>query len=373
MLRCVLFAAILGAVGVSSASLAASKPDRTSPQRNVVLVTLDGLNWTEVFRGVDEARAKTPAYVPGDEVEAVRKTFVEPTDRPRALMPFLHDVVAARGVLLGDRDRGSCSAVANAKWFSYPGYNEILTGRVDDAIASNNHGPNKNVTVLEWLTRQAKFKGRVQAVTSWSIFDDIINPARSGVPLNAGWAGRPFHVPRAGSRTEVVQRLSDQSPRLWPTVRLDAFTHAWALEALQRDRPRMLFIAYGETDDFAHDGRYDQTLWSARRTDGFLAELWRTLQADPFYAGKTTLIITTDHGRGMGPGAGSWRHHGKPAFQGSDQTWMALMGPDVPARGKLAAGACASASQIAATALQALGLDWRKFDATIGEPLAFEP
>ena len=311
--RLILAVMVAGAVGAASAKPA---PPASRGHQNVVLVTLDGLSWTEVFRGADEARAKTLAYVPADEADAIRRTFVEQTDRADALMPFLHGVVAKQGVLIGDRDHGSCAAVSNARWFSYPGYNEILTGRVDDTIASNDHGPNTNVTVLEWLNHQPGFSGRVQAVTSWSIFDDIINPKRSGVPLNAGWAGRPFHPLSAGSHAQAVQSLSDQSPRLWPTVRFDAFTHAWALEALHRDHPRMLYISYGETDDFAHDGRYDQVLWSARRTDGFLAELWRTLQADPFYAGKTTLIITTDHGRGMGSNAGSWRHHGKPAFPG---------------------------------------------------------
>ena len=140
--------ALLAAGSAGSAVQAAPKPvPRAAAElRSVVLVTLDGLSWTEVFRGADEARVKDPAFVPRDEVEAIRKAFVEPADRQRALMPFLHGVVTTKGVLIGDRDRGSCSAVANGRWFSYPGYNEILTGRVDDTIASNEHGLNKNVT-----------------------------------------------------------------------------------------------------------------------------------------------------------------------------------------------------------------------------------
>jgi len=91
------------------------------------------------------------------------------------------------------------------------------------------------------------------------------------------------------------------------------------------------------------------------------------LQADPAYAGRTTLIVTTDHGRGVG-NREAWRHHGKPAFAQSDAVWVAAIGPDV-APGRQPAGDCASSSQIAATALTALGLDWRAFDPAAGRPL----
>lgn len=327
--------------------------------RRLVLVTLDGLNWTEVFRGADPGRAADARFVPGDQAVALKAAFVAPADRQAALMPFLHGVVARQGVLLGDRDHGSCVAVSNDRWFSYPGYNEILTGRADPAIVSNEHGPNRNVTLLEWLNRRPGFAGKVEAVASWGHFRDILNPARSGVRVNAGWDGPPG---------TALARLQSQSPRIWPEVRFDAFTHAYALEALRKRKPRALYIAYGETDDFAHDGRYDQVLWSAHRTDAFLAELWAALQADPAYAGRTTLIVTTDHGRGEGAPA-AWRHHGKAGFPGSDAVWIAAIGPGVQPGAQLT-GACATSSQIAATALSVLGEDWRSFDPAIAPPLA---
>jgi arylsulfatase A-like enzyme len=129
----------------------------------------------------------------------------------------------------------------------------------------------------------------------------------------------------------------------------------------------VLLVAYNDTDDFAHEGHYDQVLMAARRADGFVAEIWRTLQADPVYAGKTTLIVTADHGRGT-EGREGWRSHGKPVFAGSDAVWIAAIGPGVRAPAQ-PAKTCASSSQIAATALSALGLDWRTFDPTAGEPL----
>lgn len=330
--------------------------------RKLVLVTLDGLSWTEVFRGADPARAADPAFAPDKEGrDTVKAAFVDPADRAAALMPFLHGVVEKQGVLLGDRDHGGCAAVGNAMWFSYPGYNEILTGKPDPAITSNEHGPNANVTVLEWLNRRAAFAGRVQVVASWANFTDILNVPRSRLPVNDGWDSAPVRT-----LTEAhIAALQSGSARIWPEVRLDTFTHAYALETLKRQKPQVLYVAYGETDDFAHDGRYDQVLWAAQRADRFVGELWAALQADPAYAGKTTLIVTTDHGRGEA-GKQAWRHHGKP-FAGSDQVWIGAIGPDIAA-GATPAG-CASSSQIAATALSVLGIEWAGFDPTAGKPL----
>ena len=141
------------------------------------------------------------------------------------------------------------------------------------------------------------------------------------------------------------------------------------MQALENRRPRVLYIAYGETDDFAHDGSYDRYIDAARRTDQMLSELWGWLQADPAYRDKTTLLITTDHGRGIGPDG--WMHHGQSCrnrktgiestpdgVPGSDQTWFAAIGQQIKSAG-LTSGKWTQ-SQIAATALISLRLDPEK-------------
>lgn len=345
--------------GVVLAGLLATTTQAADNGRRLVLVTLDGLSWTEVFRGADPARAADPQFTA--ERGDIAKAFVAPADRAAALMPFLHGVVAKQGVLLGDRDHGGCAAVANDQWFSYPGYNEILTGKPDPAITSNEHGPNRNVTFLEWLNRRPDFAGRVQAVASWNAYADILNAPRSGLPVNAGWEDAPARTPAEAQ----IAAMQAGAPPIWLTVRLDTFTHAYAMETLKRQKPRVLYVAYGETDDFAHDGRYDQVLRAARHADAYIEQLWNALQADPGYAGKTTLIVTTDHGRGTSGGA-SWRNHG-PKIEGANGVWIGVLGPGA-AKVRAPEG-CASSSQIAATALTALGLDWKTFDPTAGPPL----
>lgn len=337
---------------------AASAAERA---QNLVLVTIDGLRWQELFEGADPALAADKTVVA--DLSEVRAAFLDPADRAAALSPFLHGTVAREGVLFGDRDHGSCMAVTNEKWFSYPGYNEILTGRADPRIVSNAPIPNSNVTVLEWLNGRRGFAGKVRAVTSWDVFTAILNPARSKLPVNAGWMTPPART----DREKTIAHMQDRMPRRWPGVRFDVFTQGYALEALKHDRPRVLYVAYGETDDFAHDGRYDQMLLAARRTDAFIAELWAALQADRTYAGKTVMIVTTDHGRGAGLNATDWKGHGAPLWKRSDETWFAAIGPGIDHHAKL--DRCGGANQVAATALTALGLDWKDFDPKAGEPL----
>lgn len=109
-----------------------------TPPPNVILVTIDGVRWQELFRGAD------PALVTDD---ATRTRFVDVPDRAAALAPFILSF-AQSGALVGNRDAGSCARVANRYWFSYPGYAEILAGRPNPSVQYNAAIPNSDVTVL---------------------------------------------------------------------------------------------------------------------------------------------------------------------------------------------------------------------------------
>ena len=95
------------------------------------------------------------------------------------------------------------------------------------------------------------------------------------------------------------------------------------------------------------DVREGVTRWleSAHRTDAFVKELWDTMQAMPQYHGTTTFIITADHGRGSGPV--EWKDHGVHE-KGSENVWIAVIGPDTPALGERTNIAPVTQAQIAA-------------------------
>jgi arylsulfatase A-like enzyme len=118
----------------------------------------------------------------------------------------------------------------------------------------------------------------------------------------------------------------------------------------------VLFIGYGETDDWAHSGRYDLVLHAAHMFDHYVEQLWNTLQRLPEYRDQTTFIITTDHGRGSGPV--EWKEHGVEE-KGSENVWIAVMGPDTAPLGERHDTAEVHQAQIAATVAALLGKDYR--------------
>ena len=359
-----LFLLLTFAITLAPARVDAHAASDTLATRYVFLVTLDGLRWQELFSGADPALLRDERFVEAPEALAERFGADDPNDRREALMPFFWSVVAREGQLYGNRRRGSTVAVTNGHRFSYPGYNEILTGFADDErIDSNDKVPNPNVTVLEYVNRQPDFAGRVAAFGSWDVFPYIINEARSGVPVNAGF--RTATGDDLTERERFLNELQPEVPSPWRTVRLDAFTHHYAFEYLRKRHPRLLYIAYGETDDFAHDGKYDAYLEAAHRTDAFLAKLWAWAQAHEPYQDRTTLVVTTDHGRGDGD---AWTSHGSDVA-GAEYIWLAVLGPDTPARGEVAEEGPYFQNQVAATVAALLGLDYGNAR-PVGPPLA---
>lgn len=342
------------------AAQAAAAPTGTAPARalqtrNVILVMTDGFRWQEVVGGADASLMTRAAGQVGDTA-ALRRDFWRETagERRAALLPFVWGTMATQGQLFGDSARGSVAQIMNPLKFSYPGYSETFTGHVDPRIDSNEHPPNENVTVFEWLNSRDALKGRVAAFATWDAFSRIINAPRSGVPVFDGWARGG--VTRTGTPRERVMRdLFATTVRLWPDNSWDALTHQSMLDYVAVRKPRLLFIGYGETDEWAHAGRYDLYLRSAHQVDAFLADLWARVQADPQYRGRTTLIVTTDHGRGYGP---KWRDHGADVV-GAENIWMAVLGPDTPALGARANVATVHQAQIAATVAALLGENWQ--------------
>ncbi len=323
---------------------------------NVFLITLDGLRWQELFGGADSTLIGDKKYV--GNTKELRELFWKESakERRETLMPFFWSIINKQGQLYGNRWKNSKVNCTNNMWFSYPGYSEILSGFADDEhIKSNGKIPNPNVTVLEYINQQEEFKGQVAAFGSWDVFPFIINEERSGVPVNAGFEkskDKPL------SEKEVfLNKLQDEIPSPWGSVRLDAFTHHFMMEYVKKHGPRLIYIAYGETDDFAHEGKYDHYLKSAHQTDQFIKQIWDYIQSTPQYRDKTTLLITTDHGRGTIPKE-TWKGHGS-SIKGADQIWIAALGPDTKFLGESTKGQFYQ-NQIASTVAELLGIKYKQ-------------
>lgn len=360
-------AALAVAVGLLLSTSAVQAQSTQSPPaalktQYVMLVISDGVRWQEMFGGADASLMGKAGGV--SDTASLRRDFWRdtPASRREALFPFLWGTVAAQGQLFGDSASGSQSRITNSMKFSYPGYSETFTGFADPRIDSNNHPPNENTTVFEWLNRDAAFTGRVAAFATWNAFSRIFNAERSGVPVYDGWTRGV--APSASPRSALLRDLYATTIRLWPDVAFDALMQQSLLEYLSTHNPRVLFVGYGETDEFAHSGKYDFYLRSARNMDGYLAQLWARVQRDPRTRDKTTLIVSTDHGRGWGR---EWTDHGKDVA-GAEFIWTAVIGPDTPARG-VRANTPVSQAQVAATIAALLGRDWQRAEPKAAPPL----
>ncbi len=352
-------------VGVFSSFGVAAQQKKAIKNPKIVIITLDGFRWQELFTGADSKLISEKKYV--EDTTKLKEKFWRntPVERRTALMPFFWNEVAKMGQLHGNRNEGSNVNLTNTMWFSYPGYNEILTGSADDKqINSNDKFNNPNVTVLEKINKLSKYKGSVAAFGSWDVFPFIINEERSGIPVNAGFELAKSN--KLSPREVFLNELQPKVPSPWDSVRFDAFTSNYALEYMKKEHPELVYISYGETDDFAHDGNYQAYLNSAHASDGLIKDLWNFTQNDTFYKDNTIFIISTDHGRGTEP-LDNWRSHGSK-IEGADQVWLVVFGNGIQTLGEVKTKEQLYSNQIAPTVLQLFDSSI-KDDQMKGQPL----
>lgn len=147
----------------------------------------------------------------------------------------------------------------------------------------------------------------------------------------------PLYTPPLGG-SEFELRQLDQVLRL----SVDDFTaHARTLSSpdelsvyiakrlMQQEAPSLLWITMHDID-IAHSGAYSLYIDGIRRTDRLCLELWKAVEANPEYAGNTTLFILPDFGRDADYDAGGngFQHH-RTGDIASRTTWMIALGAGV--------------------------------------------
>lgn len=349
-------------------------------ERNLILITIDGLRWQEVFKGPQLDLMTNQRFVKNKAMLEQEFSLGSEEQNRAALMPFFWQTIANKGVLIGDRDKGSRMSVANDLYFSYPGYSDLLTGVVNPQINSNAKVNNQEVSFLEWLNAKDDYEKNIAVFGGWDVFPYIVNKQRSKLYVNAGFDTAAEYP--LSEHAKWLNKLQNEVPSPWETVRLDAFTYGFAEDYLTQVQPRVMMIAFGETDDFAHDGDYQHYLTSARRTDQFIERLWNKLQSMTKYKNNTNLLIVTDHGRGSTKR--DWRHHAskssmtgymkklahfKEGITGSNHIWAAAIGPDINPVGVLKTHSELLQTQIAATALVLLNEDPKSFNSNAAAPI----
>jgi len=334
---------------------------------NVILVTLDGVRSEEIFGGLQEDIAAHSAKQIYSEIEYGRERYgaESAAERRRLLMPFFWGELVPAGMLFGNAENGSQVLVENSIKWSSAGYAEMLTGRPQPEIRDNSFVRYPQPTVLEFAVDALELdRSKVAQIGSWSGYPYLAASAADAFVMNGGYDDFPaaFSTPKidelAALRREVME--------LWEESSNDGISYRIARTYLLERRPRLLWIGLTQSDDWAHADRYDRLLDYLHLADGWLRDLWTTVQADEHYRDRTSLIVTTDHGRGLTPE--DWAEHDQ-TIPGSESVWVAVIGPDTPALGDQVPAGTVHQGDVAATILQLFGIDPQEFSREAGPPL----
>lgn len=342
-------------------------PDAPNKPGNLILISIDGFRWQEVFNGADSALLFGRKFVKQDSARMMEKYWSPDLATRRAkLMPFFWSTLSKSGQIYGNRIHDNLVDVKNKYWFSYPGRSESLCGYYDTLINSNEYPPNPNENVLEFLNKQKGYTGKVVAFASWNALSNILNRDRSEILVNI--PGEKIQGKKLTAEQILANEQQNFLPQYFgPSVRWDVHTFAIGQSYMKARHPRVVHFDFADPDDLAHAGQYDAYLDAGHYLDAILANLWELIQKDPFYKDNTTLMIYPDHGRGLGE---KWTSHGR-AIPLSYQTWLAMIGPKIPPKGEMKNNIQIYQDQLAQTAANFLGF---KFVANhpVGEPIDIE-
>ena len=324
---------------------------------NIIIITTDGFRWQEMFGGVDTTLANNRIFNEGGQgyIDEKFGNF-NPLESRKRLLPFIWGTIAEKGQIYGNRHAGNKVNVSNPYWFSYPGYSEIFCGFADTLINTNEYKPNPNSNVLEYINKQPRYKGKVAAFSAWEAMDRILNKDRSQMPVISAFDNTGGNNPTANEK--LINAMRNQSYKPWGMGEcLDVFTHYAALEHFKIRQPKVLYISYGETDEWAHAGKYKSYLNAAHQFDEWVKELWSLVQSTPGYMDNTIFFITTDHGRGDVI-KNQWTDHGSD-IKGADEIWFIAMGPGIAAKGEIKQPMQIYQKQFAQTIGAIIGVDFK--------------
>lgn len=201
---------------------------------NIIIITIDGFRWQEIFNGADSLLISDETFTPDTATIKMLYWGHSPEERRKRLMPFFWNILAAKGQLYGNRKFDNKVNTENFYSISYPGYNEIFTGNADVNIASNKKNKNPNINVLEYLDRKPSFRGKVAAFTSWDVFPYILNADRNDMVINSGYTTMEENN---SAEQHIITKVQQEAVCEKTATRHDQLTFLTAKEYLQKNNP----------------------------------------------------------------------------------------------------------------------------------------
>ena len=248
----------------------------------VILITIDGTRYQEVFNGTDHTLDH------GHHLTA------------RQLVPNLYSSFVDRGIAFG---KLSPMVASGPNHISLPGYLEITRGHPSTDCQTNDCHPIIDSSIFFSFERSAVF-------ASWKTIERT-------VPIN-----------------HDVFVYTDKDWYRWDINTINETNTYLSSHSL----PNFLWIATGDTDEWAHRNSYPNYIFALQQADAFIGSL---VQRYP----QALMVITVDHGRDT-----NFRDHGTD--MASARVWMMIRGPGLPHLGFVKAKP-SSLSNILPTVLEA--------------------
>lgn len=328
-----LAAPLLALVAVTSTMGCTPKPPSAAAPgrepRHVVLVTIDGVKWQDVFVTDGEGRWR-----------------LSPTRMPVTLAAVRDHGIALGGAPKEDKTCGTVHTFGGAN-LSMPGYEELLSAR-GTACRNNECDAITTPTLLD--DAAAAGLGPVAAIGSWNVLNEAVTNHSQNVALSLGthpWTGPP---PREGSRFEQLLQEAEQaetSPGDFGSYRPDSLTSAIALEYFTTAWPRVVHVGLGDTDEYGHRSDRPAYLRSLREADDLIGDI---VDAANERLVPLTVIVTTDHGR-----ADNFHAHSSE-YPESGRTFFLAFGDGIAKKGELCLGHDVTTIDVGATMRALIGL-----------------
>lgn len=324
------------------APLASRAPALSREARlSVVVVTIDGVRWQEVFDGVDRRLAREHD-LPASAVVG-----------PARLVPELHALASGDGAALGAPGHGEPISASDPAVKSLPGYIEIMSGRPATGCSNNNCPRIRETTLIDQLAAEpGTTMGDIAVIASWSGIGRAAAARPSRIVLSAGRSrGDNLALLRSDAKAKTLFAAGRRA-RARPgsgDYRPDRYTAAIALHYLRVRRPRFMFIGLGDTDEWGHKNDYRDYLGALHRADALVRKVARTLASLHELGWSTALLVMADHGRDH-----ECRNHGGVAS--AARTWLVAGGSLIRARGLVNAPVPRHLADIAPTLRSLMGV-----------------
>ena len=277
----------------------------------VILITLDGVRWQEFFNGSDPLLNKD-----------VSQSYLGNS------FPIFWKKHAQNSTIFGHRESKSPMTVDGTP-VSLPGYKSIFLGH-DHDCNDNNCGRVLTETFPERIARELKLnKYQVAGFSSWGKIELALEHDPGNIFVNTNITDVDDEtVDSVIDSLNALQKLDP--PKGWGGARRDIYTWAQGMYYLQKHQPRFLYIGLDDSDEYGHLNQYEKYLATLHQYDKWIDELITQLKSMGDYGINTTIIITTDHGRGKGK---KWTGHAdfswNPHIFTGKHIWCAMLGNQV--------------------------------------------